>query len=214
MRALVAAGIAIATVVGLSGCAALLLIPPTGDFSTSGSLGGSGGTGGTSGGAGSGGSSPVVPYSDGSKNEHGYIPKSVNQNAGVINHTGTGHALTFDISLIRDAADECGGTPPTGLHPLEVDISGLLAADAPQSGLSEVSFAAGHWTYFAPGSATPVPMTSGDQTCGGTDPSLSFQPGSSFSLAPYYLVPALTGSIAFTLPDGIGWEWDLASSLS
>lgn len=198
-----------AGLLSLSGCAALLLVAPTGDVAASGSGTGIGST------DGSGSSGPVVAYSDGSTNRHGYIPKRVGEPAGVLNAGGTAHLLSFTVSLVRDVSGDCQGTPPGGLHPVEVDLNGLLAPEAASDpDVSSVSFDAGRWRYFAPGSDVPVPLTSGNPICWKDDPSFQVTAGTSFFVAPELLVPAETGSIAFALPDGTGWEWDLASSLS
>jgi len=200
--ALVVAGLA---VVGLSGCAALLLIPSAG--TSSGSSGGSGGP------------APIQAYSDGSTSARNNISKAIGERAGEKNFDGTKRLDTFVVTrIVVDPVCVNAATPPANGHYLEVDMTVTSTDAMGQAGANaSLDLSPANWNYYPTGDDTGVVASSAGDDCQVAVPALTPVVGPSTTT---------TGSIVLDVNDdsrwialvpysnGPGWEWPYTAPAS
>ena len=211
----VVAGLAM---ISLSGCAALLLLPRAGDFSTSSSAGSSGSsTGSGSSGTSSGSGQPrVQAYSDGSTSERNNITKAIGERAGETNFDGTERLDTFIVTrIVVDPSCVNAAAPAENGHYLEVDLTVTTSDALGQDGTNAtLDLSPANWYYYPGGGNGGVGASWNTDDCQVDVPPLTTVVGANANESGSIVLDVNSNSqwIAFApYSNAPGWEWQYAA---
>jgi hypothetical protein len=211
MRTGVMAALAALTMVSLSGCAALLLIPQTGSLSNSSNSSNSTGSSGQSG--------PIQSYSDGTTSERGNISKAIGERAGEKNVSGTQRLDTFVVTrIIADPPCLNSAAPPTNGHYLEVDMTVTTTDALGQDGTAfTLDLSPSNWYYYPGGGNGGVGASVATDNCQVAVPPLTTLVGPNVTTTGSIVLDVNDNShwIAFApYSNAPGWEWPYAAPAS